>query len=191
MEIFIRKLGHTVLSTYDNGISAYNNIISLKPDYAILDLSMPSMNGLEVLEKIRCKNKTIKIIIYTMYTETSLFDKAKQLGVNGYILKEFAIKELEICINTLVFKNEWFSPKLQETLIFKGNDIAQGKIAALTPSERKIAGFIALNKSSKQIADLLFISEKTVENHRSNIIKKLGLSDGKNALLHWAIKYFN
>lgn len=189
MKTYIEKLGHLVLSTYDNGISAFNNIVSLKPDYAILDLSMPGMNGLEVLEKVRLQNKTIKIIIYTMYTETTLFDKAVKLGVNGYILKEFAMQELETCLDTLKYKDEWFSPKLNEKLIFKESDTAQEKILILTPAERKIVSLIAQEKNSKQIADLLFISEKTVENHRSNIIKKLQLPTSKNALLIWALEH--
>jgi DNA-binding NarL/FixJ family response regulator len=189
METFIKKLGYQVIGTYDNGIAAYNNIIALKPDYAILDLSMPSMNGLEVLEKVRSQNKTIKIIIYTMYTETTLFDKARHLGVNGYILKEFAMQELEECLQTLIFKNEWFSSKLQESLIFKDSFTAQEKLLLLTPAERKIIYLIANEKNSKQIADLLFIAEKTVENHRSNIIRKLNLGSSKNALLIWALEH--
>ncbi|HOZ52161.1 MAG TPA: response regulator transcription factor [Chitinophagaceae bacterium] len=185
---YIEKLGNIVMSTYDNGISAYNNIISLQPDYAILDLSMPGMNGLEVLQKVRATNKSIKIILYTMYHEKSLFEKAVQLGVNGYILKDFALEELAVCLDTLKFKNEWFSPKLYESLIIKSSDSTQEKLLLLSPAERKILSLIADEKSSKTIAELLFIAEKTVENHRSNIIRKLGLSNTKNALLIWAIE---
>ncbi len=188
METYIKKLGHQVLGTYDNGISAYNNIVLEKPDYAILDLSMPSLNGLEVLEKLRMQNKTIKIIIYTMYTETTLFDKAVKLGVNGYILKEFALQELEECLKALVFKKEWFSPRLKTALVFKETDSIQEKILLLSPSEKKILSLIAKEKVSKEIADLLFITEKTVENHRSNMIKKLNLSNTKNALLIFALE---
>lgn len=92
-------------------------------------------------------------------------------------------------MDTLKYKNEWFSPKLNETLIFKESDTAQEKVLLLTPSERKIVSLIATEKNSKQIADLLFISEKTVENHRSNIIKKLQLPASKNALLIWALEH--
>jgi DNA-binding NarL/FixJ family response regulator len=189
MKSYIEKLGHTVLATYENGMYAYNNIISLKPDFAILDLSMPSMNGLEILEKVRLHNKTIKIIIYTMYHENSLFEKAKSLGVNGYILKDFAMQELNICIESLIRKQQWFSPKLNDTLTFKDSDENKKKLLILTPSERKIMSLIADEKNSKQIAELLFITEKTVENHRSHIIKKLQLPSSKNALLIWALEH--
>jgi DNA-binding NarL/FixJ family response regulator len=189
METFIARLGYKVLATYDNGLNAYNNIMALQPDFALLDLSMPSMNGLEVLEKVRASNKTIKIIIYTMYKETTLFDKAVALGINGYILKDFAVQELEECLKSLAYKNEWFSPQLQEALIFKDSDTAQEKLLALTPAERKILQLIAQENNSKQIAELLFIAEKTVENHRSNIIRKLNLGSTKNGLLIWALEH--
>ncbi len=189
MKAYLEKLGYLVLSIYDNGISAYNNIISLKPDCAILDLSMPGMNGLEVLQKIRTTNKSIKVIIYTMYHEKALFEKAVSLGVNGYLLKDFAIEELETCLDTLKFQPQWFSPKLNESLIFKETDSVQEKLLLLSPAERKIVSMIAEEKSSKTIADLLFISEKTVENHRSNIIRKLQLPNTKNALLIWALEH--
>jgi DNA-binding NarL/FixJ family response regulator len=188
MKVLVERLGHMVLKVCDNGIEAYNLINALKPQIAILDVSMPGMNGLEVLEKIRKQNKTVKIIMYTMYTESTLFNKAVQLGVNGYILKEFALEELETCVNTLQYKDVWFSPKLEQTLVIRKEDQTNEKLLLLSASERKILSLIAEEKSSKQIADLLFISEKTVENHRSNIIRKLNLSNAKNALLIWAIE---
>jgi DNA-binding NarL/FixJ family response regulator len=124
-----------------------------------------------------------------MYKETTLFDKAVALGVNGYILKDFAVQELEECLKSLAYKNEWFSPQLQEALIFKDSDTAQEKLLALTPAERKILQLIAQENNSKQIAELLFIAEKTVENHRSNIIRKLNLGSTKNGLLIWALEH--
>lgn len=188
MKSFIEKLGHIVLKTYDNGTQALNNILLLKPNYAILDLNMPGMNGLEVLEKIRASNKTIKVIIYTMYQEKNLYEKALSLGVNGYLLKDFVMSDIETCLKELSYKQHWFSPKLMVTLTLKQVDNHNEKLMTLTPSERKIVSLIAQSKKSKEIADMLFLSEKTVENHRSNIAKKIGLSGDKNSLLHWALE---
>lgn len=188
MKSFIEKLGHIVLKTYDNGTQALNNILLLKPNYAILDLNMPGMNGLEVLEKIRASNKTIKVIIYTMYQEKNLYEKALSLGVNGYLLKDFVMSDIETCLKELSYKQHWFSPKLMVTLTLKLVDNHNEKLMTLTPSERKIISLIAQSKKSKEIADMLFLSEKTVENHRSNIAKKIGLSGDKNSLLHWALE---
>lgn len=187
MKAFLQKLGYNVIGTFTHGITALNQALTLKPDFAILDLSMPGMTGLEVLEHLRKTNKTIRIIIYTMYHEKALFERAKSLDVNGYLLKDFAMEELEECMNTLQYKKQWFSPKLDTALILKDADSLQEKILSLSPAERKIVELIAQEKSSKEIAELLFIAEKTVENHRSNVVKKLGLPQKNNSLSTWAV----
>ncbi len=186
---YLRSLGHRIVKEYANGIEACNNILTLLPDYAILDVSMPGMNGLEVLEKVRSRNKTVKVILYTMYTDAALFEKAKALGVNGYVLKDFALEELKDCLHTLKFQKQWFSPKLDTALEAGPGSSEEEKLQTLSGAEKKILSLIAARKTSKQIAEQLFISEKTVENHRSNIIKKLGLSGGSNVLSHWAAQY--
>ena len=177
---YVASLGYNVLRTYTNGIAALNNILALKPDYAILDASMPGKTGLEVIENVRSKNKTIKLILYTMYNDTALFEKAKTLEVNGYVLKNFALEELETCLAQLRYNKQWFSPRLQSSLVMKDGATANEKLQTLSASETKIIEMVALGNTSKYIAEHLFISEKTVENHRSNIITKLGLAAGKN-----------
>lgn len=186
---YVASLGYRVLNMYTNGIAAYNNLLAQKPDFAILDISMPGMTGLEVLEKVKKENKTIKIILYTMYHDTSLFEKAKRLDVNGYILKDFALEEIAACLDYLKYKKQWFSPRLDDALVVKETGTVEEKLESLSPSERKIISLIAKGKTSKQIAEQLFITEKTTENHRSNIIKKLGLSSGSNALAVWVVQH--
>ena len=187
ISLFVASLGYKVISQYTNGIAALNNVLALQPDYAILDISMPGMTGLEVLETIRTRNKTQKIILYTMYHDTALFEKAKSLGVNGYVLKDFALEELKDCLEQLHYKKQWFSPRLHDSLLAGEVTTDDEKLATLSNAERKIISLIAQSKTSRQIAEQLFISEKTVDNHRSNIIKKLGLRGGSNALTHWAM----
>jgi DNA-binding NarL/FixJ family response regulator len=186
---FVASLGYVVLNTYTNGVVALNNILALRPHYAILDISMPGYTGLEVLQKVRAENKTVKIILYTMYQDTALFQKAKALGVNGYILKDFAIEELAECLAQLRYNKQWFSPRLEDVLVVTPNSSDEERLRSLSAAEQKIISLVAQGKSSKQIAEQLFISEKTVENHRSNIIKKLGLAGGAGALVHWATQY--
>lgn len=185
---YVASLGYNVLHTYTNGIAALNNILALQPHYAILDASMPGMTGLEVIEKVRSQNKTIKLVLYTMYNDTALFERAKALEVNGYVLKNFALEELEICLAQLRYNKQWFSPRLQESLVIKDGATSHEKLQALSVSERKIIEMIAAGNTSKQIAELLFIAEKTVEGHRRNIIEKLNLPKEKNILLQWASK---
>lgn len=183
---YVEDLGYNVMNTYVNGELALKGILELKPDLIILDLNMPIMNGLEVLEKVRQLDQKIKIILYTMYQEKVFFERAKSLGVNGYLLKEFALEDLAICIEKISLNEFWFSPKLNVSMTTNKFDTEITKINLLSAAERKILSFIGNNLSSKEIAELLFISEKTVEKHRSNIIKKLDLPNEKNILQRFA-----
>lgn len=188
IKLYVENLGYTVLKTHQNGLEAYEGIKALKPNFVILDLNMPGMNGLEVLEKIRTVDKDIKIILYTMYQEKSFLIKAQELGVNGYLLKDFAIEELSVCLEKLNANENWFSPKLEDTLIIKKHDSEAAKVLTLTTSEKKILSLISKDLNTKAIADLLFVSEKTIEKHRSNIIKKLGLPNERNVLQRFALQ---
>lgn len=188
IHLYVENLNYRVVATYPNGTDAYNGIIDLNPDIVILDLNMPVMNGLEVLEKIRKEDTSTKIILYTMYHEKSFLIKAKSLGVNGYLLKDFALEELSICLEKVSAGENWFSPKLEETLIIKKHDTEMTKILSLTAAERKILSLIGKDYTSKSIAELLFITDKTVEKHRSNIIKKLGLPTERNVLQRFALQ---
>ena len=185
---FVTSMDYKVINIYTNGITALNNILALRPDYAILDISMPGLTGLEVLEKVRVQNKTIKIILYTMYHDSALFKRAKALEVNGYILKDFALEELQECISQLRYNKFWFSPRLDKSLVIKEDSTNEEKLRSLSASEQKIIKLVAQGKTSRQIGEQLFISEKTVENHRSHIVKKLGLPSASNALTHWAFQ---
>jgi DNA-binding NarL/FixJ family response regulator len=187
IQVYVENLGYKVLKTCQNGTDAYNSVIDLKPEIVILDLNMPGMNGLEVLEKIRQTNQDIKIILYTMYHEKSFLIKAQRFGVNGYLLKDFAIEELSICLEKVSADENWFSPKLDESLTIKKYDTESSKILSLTAAERKILTLIGKDINTKTIAELLFISDKTVEKHRSNIIKKLGLPNERNVLQRFAL----
>ena len=184
---YIKNLGYKIIGTFTDGESLYNGILEKNPDIVITDLSMPRMNGLEVIEKLRKVNNKVKIILYTMYHEKSFLTKAKSLGVNGYILKDFAIEELSVCLEKIKNNEKWFSTRLEEVTTINKYDSEKTKIMLLTTSERKILSLITQEKSTKEIADLLFVSEKTIEKHRSNIITKLGLPNQRNILMRFAL----
>lgn len=185
---FIENLNYAVVGTFNNGKSAFEAIETLQPDIVILDLNMPEMNGLEVLEKVRQNDLQTKIILYTMYNEKSFLIRAKKWKVNGYLLKDFALEELSKCLEKVSQGENWFSPKLEVSLIAKKHDQYVEKILTLSGAERKILSLIGKDHSTKMIAELLFISEKTVEKHRSNIIAKLGLPNEKNVLQRFALQ---
>ena len=123
-------------------------------------------------------------VLITFHREKDLYYKAQELKVFGYILKEFALEEIENCIQTVSEGTPFFSPKITELLSI--NHSESNSLKELTPSEKKILKLIAKDKTNKEIASLLFISHRTVEKHRSNIINKLELEHKTNSLLIWA-----
>jgi DNA-binding NarL/FixJ family response regulator len=149
---------------------------------------MPGMNGIELMEQLQKCRVNTKVIILTMHNEVSIFNRARELGVKGYVLKEFATRELELCLEAVFKSNTWFSPQLNDRLVLDGQKTDNHELEKLTISERKIVELIARQHTTRAIAHMLFITEKTVENHRSSIMKKLQLPPGKNALLIWAMK---
>jgi DNA-binding NarL/FixJ family response regulator len=185
---FVESIGYTVVDACSSGILAYNRIAAAKPDIALIDLSMPGMSGVDILEKVSQQKLTTKVILLTMHNELSIFNRAKELGAAGYILKDFAESELEQCLSNVAKNKKWFSPHLEKSLTIGNAQTAGTDLEKLTFAEKKIITLVGKQQSTKQIAEALFISEKTVEKHRSNIIQKLNLPSEKNALLIWAIK---
>lgn len=189
MESILLTMGFDVLGNYQDGIQALNNILVKKPSFALLDAHMPGLCGLDVVQELSKRNFVTKTIIYTMYTDVALFQQAKEVGVNGYILKEFALEDLKKCLDVLQTGKNWYHPKLEEKLKeSKGHSFKPDLYCTLTPKERNVLLCIADNKSSRDIAKELYVSEKTIETHRRNIKQKLNLSSNKNALLVWAVK---
>jgi DNA-binding NarL/FixJ family response regulator len=184
---FVESYGYKVNDTCSNGIVALNLILLHEPDIAILDINMPGLDGLDVAKKVQESKIKTKVILLTMHKEMTIFNKATEYGIYGYILKEYAQNELEKCILEVINGNKYKSKFLQDDLIYDSKS-TNNELTNLTLSERKIIEFIAQQKTSKQIALLLFLSEKTVEGHRSSIINKLNLPKEKNVLLKWAIK---
>lgn len=186
---FLIEKGFNLLGSGKDGREAYNLITQIKPDIAILDIQMPFMSGLEIAQK--CKGLAIetKIVLITLHKEKELYQKAQELNIFGYILKEFALEEIETCIKTVTEGVPFFSDKIKELIGVVLID--DSDLNTLTPSEKKILKLIAQDKTNKEIASQLFISYRTVEKHRSNIITKLNIEPKTNSLLIWAKEHHN
>jgi DNA-binding NarL/FixJ family response regulator len=184
---FLESFGYKIIDTCTNGITALNLIHLHHPNIAVLDINMPGLDGLDVLKKVHEGRLNTKVILLTMHKEMTIYKKATEYGVFGYILKEHAQTELEKCLHEVRKGNRYVSEHLEEDLV-KDQNFDNNLLNKLSVSERKIVELIAHQKTSKQIAELLFLSEKTVEGHRSNIIEKLGLPKEKNTLLIWAMQ---
>ncbi len=186
-KIYIEQLGYQVIDTANNGQDALAKVISQKPDFLLLDINMPLLNGLNVCEKINDLKLSVNIILITSHNEMSILRKSQSLGVKGYILKEHAEDELKNCIEFIMAGKNYFSPNLLDKIEIDKAYIKNEALLKLNFIETKIVELIAQNKTSKQIAELLFISEKTIEGHRSKIIEKLDLPQEKNVLMKWAL----
>lgn len=173
-----------------DGTDAIYAALSREIDIAILDIDMPGANGLQVAEQILEKKPDVSVILLTMHKARDGFLKALEIGVSGYVLKENAVVDIINAIAAVSRYQSYISPEMSSFLLKhknrNRNDVSSG-LELLTPSEMNILEKVAQYKSTKEIADELFISEKTVSNHRMNITKKLNLS-GKNSLLRFAIE---
>lgn len=180
---FLTEKKHNVIGCASDGKEAFELIIKHNPDIAILDIRMPYKSGIEIAEECISNNIKTKIILITFEKSAQLYHKAKELNVSGYILKEFALSEIENCLTAIENNNPFYSPEIEEFMATQEDVIG---LSLLTPTEKKVLRLIAQNKTNKEIGETLFISYRTVEKHRSNIINKLGLNQHSNSLLIWA-----
>ncbi|WP_406685076.1 response regulator transcription factor [Seonamhaeicola sp. MEBiC1930] len=183
---FLTSKGFNIIGSATDGNAAYNLIVKLKPEIAILDIRMPHKTGLEIAEECQKNGLPTKVILITFDKEEELFDKAKSFNVYGYILKEFAVEEIETCIEHVVNGNPYFSEEIAEHLNCNLINSHLEELDKLTKSELKIVKLISDNKTSHDIANELSISIRTVDKHRSNIVAKLGLDNKPTSLSIWA-----
>jgi DNA-binding NarL/FixJ family response regulator len=170
-----------------DGMEAYQAIVALKPDIAILDVEMPLLSGIDVCKKVLAEKHYTKIIVLTMHRERHFFEDAMKSGVSGYLLKDGASQELKKCIEVVCAGERFVSDALHN--LTAGLEQAASLLNQLTPTERIILKLIGEGKTTNEIGKLLFVSPKTIENHRTNISKKLDLGGTQNALLKFALQY--
>ncbi len=183
---------YRVVHEASDGADAIRLIRQSKPDIAILDIEMPERDGFAVAEYVKSEDMTVRIIFMTMHNDEQTFYKAMDLGIQGYVLKENAVADVADAVRSVMDGKYFISPTLSDHLMRRTSSSANSIqpvtiIDNLTPSERNILKLISEQKSTKAIADELFISPKTVEKHRSNICAKLDLH-GAYALLKFAFE---
>ena len=147
------------------------------------------MDGFEVAKKMFLEKNPLKIIFLTMFKEERFVNKVLDLGVKGYVLKENAVIDILNAIQIVSNNKIYISPIIEHYLVARNEKAEYNNkesFETLTNSEKKILKLISENKSSKEISEILFISGKTVENHRSNICKKLELT-GSNVLYKFTV----
>jgi len=175
-----------------DGTVALNLIREKKPDVAVLDVNLPGLSGLEIAQQLQGKRIPTRLIILTMHKEEEIFNQALNLGVGGFILKENAVDEIVKAIITVAGGGHYLSASVSSYLVRRRNreELLAAKkpgLEDLTKAERRILKLIAGKKTSREIGAVLFISTRTVEAHRANIITKLELQ-GSHSLLQFALE---
>jgi DNA-binding NarL/FixJ family response regulator len=179
-----------LLHAAKDGQEALAKIMDHRPDVIILDIEMPFLTGIEVAEKVLAHDKEAKIILLTFLKDQGVFNKAMDLGILGYMLKENALTELLHAIKHVSMGLPYLSPSMSEFMLnWKKRNSPDNPINQFTKQEQHILKLIAQKKTTPEIADMLFISPKTVEHHRSNISKKLNLAGQHNSLRDWAMEH--
>jgi DNA-binding NarL/FixJ family response regulator len=173
-----------------DGLEAVKAVQELKPDLLVLDLMLPRLHGLEVLRQVR-KLDTTKVLVLSMHAESSFVLEAFQGGAAGYVLKDSGTQELLKAIRLVISGERYLSPRLSDmalnACIKKVANAVVDVYATLSSREREVLQLAAEGNSSMEIAKQLFISPRTVETHRTNLMKKLSLRS-QTELVRFAIR---
>ena len=172
-----------VIAEACDGVECLNKLETVTPDVLLLDINMPNMNGLEVLQKMKEKRMKIKVLVLTIHSEVEYLLKAVDIGVNGYLIKDSESAELKKAILAVVNGDNYIQPSLipvlNSKMIDRDKDVM--KIESLTRRELEVLKNLSIGMYNKEIAEKLDISERTVKNHISNIFKKIEVTDRTQA----------
>jgi DNA-binding NarL/FixJ family response regulator len=192
-QVVAAEPGLRVVAEADNGVAALQSIRELRPRVAIVDLEMPQLDGLGVARAVRDQKLPVQVIFLTMHNDEDAVNDALEAGISGYILKDSAVDDVVASIRSVIAGRPYLSPGISSHLVGRWRITemlarSQPAAAGLTAAERRIMQLIAEYKTSKEIADVLCVSPRTVDNHRANICFKLELH-GSHALIRFAVEH--
>jgi len=178
-----------VVSQASNGEEAVEQAREYKPDVILMDINMPGMNGLQAIEELKKDNDMYRVVVLTIHQDREYLFKTIQLGAEGYVLKDAESAVLIEAIRTVASGNTYVQPNMTNELVKEFNRMStrskeKEEESVLTSREIEVIGLIAEGLINKEIAKKLYISEKTVKNHVSNIFKKLNVSDRTQAAIY-------
>ncbi len=180
LKSLLEKKGIQVIDIAKNGREAVEKAISLKPDIMMMDISMPDLNGVEATARIRQEVPHTRVIALSMHSSKTIIDKMFASGASGYILKESAFDEIYDAIQGVIRGNFYLTPSIARMYvddqgIFCGSWETLPKFNKISKKEREILQLVAEGEKTREIAEKLSVSIKTVETHRRNIMKKLNI----------------
>ncbi|MCS6806099.1 MAG: response regulator transcription factor [Acidobacteriota bacterium] len=192
-QVIERESNLKVVAEVGDGQAALEQIAALRPAIVILDIDMPQMDGFSVARALQKQHLAVQIIFLTVHSEEDFFNEALALGAKGYVLKDSAVTDIVSSIRAVMAGQHYTSPALTSYLVGRRRPSSlpakpRLSLDLLTPTERQILKLIAEYKTSKEIAELLYISPHTVRTHRKNICLKLELQ-GSHALMKFALEH--
>ncbi|MBV9214090.1 MAG: response regulator transcription factor [Actinobacteria bacterium] len=183
-----RQEGMHVVAEADDGVAAVEEALRHKPDVAILDVAMPRMTGVQAAREIKAHCPEVAVLLLSMHDEEHYLFDGLQAGALGYVLKRAADEDLIEAVRSVAAGRPFLPATTQSTLVkewlARGEEVPRDP---LTPREQDVVKLIAEAYTNKQIAEILKVSEKTVESHRANVLAKLGMRD-RVELVRYAIR---
>ncbi len=183
-----RQTDMKVVAEADDGVAALESTQSERPDVAVLDVSMPRMTGLQAAREIRSHVPDTRVLLLSMHDDERYFLEGLEAGAAGYVLKRAADTDLIGAVRTVADGRTFLSDEAQRTLMAEW--LEGGRIEPddpLTPRELEVVKLIAEAFTNRQIAEILKLSEKTIESHRANVFAKLGMRD-RVEIVRYAIR---
>lgn len=184
--LLFEKQEFSIEATARNGSELFTILDSLSADVILLDINMPGMNGLDVLQLLRNANSKIKVIILSTYRENHLVERAKSLGANGYLLKTVNSDKLIDVIEQVFSGEDYFVLPSANPSVFNNSSNFLNEGISLTKRELELLKYIKADYTNAKIAEMLNLSIYTIETHRKNIMQKLGLKT-RTALMKFII----
>ena len=171
--------GVEVVGEADNGQAALELIRRHDPDLALVDISMPGLNGVELTARVVAERPSTRVVVLSMHAGEDYVLRAVRAGAAGYLLKNASLEELELAINAVAHGETYYSPPATKHIVenLRGGDAVTGRFDRLTPRQREILQLIGEGHSTKEIAGILKISVKTAEAHRTQLMDRLDIHD--------------
>jgi DNA-binding NarL/FixJ family response regulator len=175
LKSLLTREGFSVVGEAADGREALRQVEALHPEVALLDLGMPGLNGLDAAREIIQSSAGTKVVILTQHTEEPYILEALRAGVHGYVLKSQSVSDVVQAIRDVTRGKLYVSPAISEVVVSAYRGQTRLPADLLTTREREVLQLVAEGKSTKQIAEILGIAQKTAESHRSHLMVKLGI----------------
>lgn len=177
--LLAKQPGIQIVGEADDGASAVRQVVELKPDIVLMDISMPQLNGIEATRQIAYQTPTTRVVILSMHTDRRFVIESLKAGARGYLLKDTAIEELLAAIRSIMSNQVYLSSRITNIVVEDYVQLAKDSVPTvftlLSAREREVLQMVAEGKNTKAIAGYLNVSVKTIETHRKQVMDKLGL----------------